>query len=567
MRWGPSTRTRPSRPCSRRRAARRAPWRLALVTVVQFAEDLSDRQAADAVRARIDLKYALALPLEDAGFDHTVLSEFRSRLVAGEAAHVLLEALLERCRRLGLLKAHGRQRTDSTHVLAAVRALNRLELVRETLGHTLEVLAGAVPDWLRAHALPEWVRRYQGRCDELRLPKGKAARQALGTPSAPTERHCSERSPRPRPRPGCGRSRRWRPCGGSGCRTTCPPWRACAGGRRRRGSPGRRSSSLPPRRGRPPRRQGHPRLGRVQGGADRDVRGRRPQPHHPRRDRPRPDRRRDPHAARSSRASAAGAAPRVHLVDSGFLDAALLVASRRDFGVDLLGPTRRTSVGRPARGRLRRRALRRRLGQRRVTCPAGHTSIQWTPRCDSRDNDSIDVRFSPSDCGPCPSLRRCTQTADKHPRWGPRTPPAGPIRGAAPARTRRAAPPSRASTPGGRGSRAPSPRASGAAGCGGRATWACPGRTSATSRPPPRLTSCAWPNSWRGPCGLAREGRTSRGSWHSRDAFATSIKRAGRLLPTGHAVPPTRVDANRRVTGAGKPSEPLIPVFGARPSR
>ena len=87
-----------------------AAWRLALVTVVQFAEDLSDRQAADAVRARIDLKYALALPLEDAGFDHTVLSEFRSRLVAGEAAPVLLEALLERCRRLGLLKAHGRQR-------------------------------------------------------------------------------------------------------------------------------------------------------------------------------------------------------------------------------------------------------------------------------------------------------------------------------------------------------------------------------------------------------------------------------------------------------------------------
>ena len=114
-----------------------APWRLALVTVVQFAEDLSDRQAADAVRARIDLKYALALPLDDAGFDHTVLSEFRGRLVAGEAAHLLLEALLTRCQQLGVVKAHGRQRTDSTHVLAAVRALNRLELVRETLRHTL----------------------------------------------------------------------------------------------------------------------------------------------------------------------------------------------------------------------------------------------------------------------------------------------------------------------------------------------------------------------------------------------------------------------------------------------
>jgi len=51
-----------------------APWRLALVTVFQFAEGLSDRQAADAVRGRIDWKYALSLDLTDPGFDHTVLS-------------------------------------------------------------------------------------------------------------------------------------------------------------------------------------------------------------------------------------------------------------------------------------------------------------------------------------------------------------------------------------------------------------------------------------------------------------------------------------------------------------
>jgi transposase len=158
------------------------PWRLALITIFQFAEDLSDRQAADAVRARIDWKYALGLELENPGFDHTVLSEFRGRLVESNAERLLLDVLLERFRRLGLLKAHGRQRTDSSHVLAAVRALNRLELVRETFRHTLDVLATAVPAWLQDHARPEWVERYAGRSDEWRLPKSKdEQRQAAET--------------------------------------------------------------------------------------------------------------------------------------------------------------------------------------------------------------------------------------------------------------------------------------------------------------------------------------------------------------------------------------------------
>jgi transposase len=110
-----------------------APWRLALVTVLQFAEGLSDRQAADAVRGRIDWKYLLGLELADPGFDHTVLSEFRTRLVDGHAEHELLDALLRRAQALGLFRPRGRQRTDSTHVLAAVRVLNRLERVGETM--------------------------------------------------------------------------------------------------------------------------------------------------------------------------------------------------------------------------------------------------------------------------------------------------------------------------------------------------------------------------------------------------------------------------------------------------
>ena len=105
------------------------PWRLALVTIMQFRENLSDRQAAEAVRARIDWKYLLGLELTDAGFDFSVLSEFRARLLDGNSELLLLEKLLNRCRVLGLLKARGKQRTDATHVLAAIRVLNRLELV------------------------------------------------------------------------------------------------------------------------------------------------------------------------------------------------------------------------------------------------------------------------------------------------------------------------------------------------------------------------------------------------------------------------------------------------------
>src|SRR3712207_4216675 len=107
-----------------------SPVRVAVATILQFTEGLSDRQAADAVRSRIDWKFALALPLEDPGFDASVLSEFRTRLLVGRAEHRLFDTLLTLLRDQGLLKAHRRQWTDSTHVLAAVRGINRLELVR-----------------------------------------------------------------------------------------------------------------------------------------------------------------------------------------------------------------------------------------------------------------------------------------------------------------------------------------------------------------------------------------------------------------------------------------------------
>jgi transposase len=155
------------------------PWRLALVTILPFAEGLSDRQAANAVRRRIDWTYALRLELTDPGFDASVRSEFRTRLVAGAAESLLFETLLIWCRDRQLVNARGRQRTDSTHILAAVRALNRIEVVGDTMRHALNSLAVVAPEWLRTVSPPAWQDRYARRAEDDRLPIKQAARAAL----------------------------------------------------------------------------------------------------------------------------------------------------------------------------------------------------------------------------------------------------------------------------------------------------------------------------------------------------------------------------------------------------
>jgi transposase len=156
-----------------------APARLALVTVLQFIEGVSDRQAADNVRDRISWKYLLGLALDDPGFDFSVLSEFRTRLLTKDAERLLFDTVLDLFREAGLLKARGKQRTDSTYVLAAIRDLHRLENIGETLRHTLNCLAVAAPDWLRHHADPAWGKRYAARIEQYRLPKDEPARQAF----------------------------------------------------------------------------------------------------------------------------------------------------------------------------------------------------------------------------------------------------------------------------------------------------------------------------------------------------------------------------------------------------
>ncbi len=155
------------------------PWRLAIVLVLQYVEGLTDRQAAEAVRGRIDWKYALGLDLTDPGIDASVLSEFRARVVAGGAEALLLDALLAECKQRGWLKAGGKQRTDSTHVLARVRSLSNLECVGETLRAVLIDLADLDADWLAQQISAQWLERYVHRVENYRLPRAESQRRAL----------------------------------------------------------------------------------------------------------------------------------------------------------------------------------------------------------------------------------------------------------------------------------------------------------------------------------------------------------------------------------------------------
>jgi transposase len=121
----------------------------------------------------------LRLEWTDPGFDASALSEFRTRLMVGAAESLLFDPLLAWCRDRQLVKARGRQRTDSTPILAAVRALNRREVVGDTRRPALNTLAVVAPAWLRAVSDPDWQARYARRAEDDRLPTTQAARAAL----------------------------------------------------------------------------------------------------------------------------------------------------------------------------------------------------------------------------------------------------------------------------------------------------------------------------------------------------------------------------------------------------
>jgi len=391
-----------------------SPGRLALVTVMQFAEGLTDAQAADAVRGRLDWKYALGLELTDPGFHHSILSDYRQRLLAGGAEQQLLDDMLQQFRQQGLLKARGRQRTDSTYVLAAIRELNRLECIGETLRHALNSLAVVVPAWLQAQVDPDWFDLYGPRFEQYRLPKTKQERQALAERIGADGYHLLT----------------------AVYDDTAPPWL--------REVPAvetlrqvwiqhfmlddgqvrwRQAGNLPPAQ----------RL--IQSPYDVEARY---------------SRKRQttwtgytahltetcdeetPHLITNVETTAAttpdgpvtaaihahlaekGLLPAEHIVDAGYIDADELVYSQTQHAIDLLGPVQAdTSWQAQANQGFAAACFAVDWETEVVTCPQGKLSRRWRPRQDSFDNEVIEVWFDQQDCGPCPTRLLCTRSKDR----------------------------------------------------------------------------------------------------------------------------------------------------------
>ena len=398
---------------SKRGRPAEAPWRLALVSVLQFAEGLPDRKAADAVRGRIDWKYALGLELTDPGFDASVLTEFRARLVTGNVERLLLDALLECCRERGWLKAGGRQRTDSTHVLAAVRALNRIEVVTETMRHALDSLAVTAPEWLVTVAASEWAERYARRVEDDRLPAGKEAREGLALvigadghllldavdavdapawlreiPAVVTLRRVWVQQFY---REGDGADERlfWRTD-----RQGIPPASVFIS------SPYDPDAHLA--RKRTTQWVGY--KVHLTETCEDDT----PNliTHVETTPAPVADGALTPaiHAALEDKQLLPGQ----HLLDTGYLDAELFATIPQAYGVDLIGPTR-PDVKAQARARQGFAAADFTIDweRRHAVCPAGHTSSSWTPAVDNRKNDVIKIKFAGADCAVCPSRTQC----------------------------------------------------------------------------------------------------------------------------------------------------------------
>lgn len=386
-----------------------APWRLALITVLQFLENLSDRQASEAVRSRIDWKYLLGLELSDAGFDHSVLSGFRERLVSNRKQELLLDRVLELLREKKLLKERGRQRTDSTHVLAAIRVMNRLELVMETLRAALNDLSEAAPIWLSGIAPVEWFVRYAARIEDARLPRGEKARVELAETVGADGFYLLERIRLEQPDLLKRESidileRVWqrhytRDEAGE------PHWR--------------RSEELSPA------------AGAIESPYDRDAR-------HSRKretvwmgykvhfsetcDEKTPSLITNVRTSAATEQDVSATAdihealakkrllPDRHLVDAGYVDAALLVESQKRFGVELFGPTRLNPSWQTRTGGYGTDSFAIDWERRSAQCPAGKSSSYWHEyESKAAGRAVVKIRFSAKDCAGCRSRTKCVR--------------------------------------------------------------------------------------------------------------------------------------------------------------
>ena len=423
-----------------------SPSRLALVTVLQRAEDLTDRLAAEAVRTRLDWQYLLGLPLDDPGFDHTVLPEFRGKVAEAGLERVVLDALLARMAADGLVKAGGKQRTDSTHVIAAVAALNRLELAGEAVRAAVEALAAAHPDWLAQRiCVSDWTRRYGTPMTSWRPPQSEARRKELAIAYARDGYALLEAVYDP----------------------SAPPWlrelpaidvlrRVLVQNYTRTITSGgreviRRREKEPDGDGLPP---GH---ARIASPYDTDARwgvkreefwlGYKLHVTETCDDPP-------PCSCRPAAADSAGAqdrghgpgcarltapnlithvattdatvtdnqmtavidddlaardlAPGRHYQDSGYLSAALVVSELARHGIALVGPLLAdTSAQARAGAGYARADFTIDYHAQTLTCPQGKTSAWWSP-CTQHGQDAIVATFSAGDCGPCPARSLCT---------------------------------------------------------------------------------------------------------------------------------------------------------------
>ena len=399
----------------RRGQPAKAAFRLALVTILQYVEGLSDRQAANAVRSRMDWKYLLCLELEDPGFDHSVLCEFRDRLLDGGFEHQLLDKLLDVLKAHQLVKARVRARTDSTQVVAAVREMNRLERVVETLRAALNALATVQPDWVQEVIPVEWVEHDGLRAEDHRLPQEQAKRLAyaetVGQDGASLlQLLWSERVPfwlREIPAVEIlrqvwvqnfmathGETIGWREPGNRppASRTINSPYdpEAHYGKKRDKAWLGYKVH--------------------ITESCDEGL----------------------PHVITHIHTTAAATGdndalpaihqalettallPDTHLVDTGYVEAKRVVESRDEFGVDLYGPIPTDHRWQAQKGAgFDRSYFEVDWQTQQVTCPNGKLSSRLRPGVDRRGNEVVKAAFRRDDCSVCEDLLQCTSSADR----------------------------------------------------------------------------------------------------------------------------------------------------------
>jgi transposase len=387
-----------------------APWRLLLVSIMQFAEGLSDRQAADAVRGRLDWKYMLSLELTDPGFDASVLCEFRARLMEGKAERLVLQPLLDIAIKQGWLKERGKQRTDSTHVLGAIRTLNRLETVGETMRATLNMLATIAPEWLCSVLSSEWFDRYEKRFEAYRLPKGKVERQRYAEQVGVDGFHLlqalyDEATPS------------WLreiPMVQTLRQVWVQQFYATEGSAQWRVEEDLAPSAL-----------------LIHSPYDADARFSTKRdilwagykvhlketcddetPHLITHAETTPATTYDGAVLETIHAALAekGLRPQEHVVDSGYLDAEVLVSSQEGHAITLIGPVAiDTSWQAKAEQGFAITHFTIDWAQQQVACPTGNTSRLWINTHDRHGKDVIHIKFNPADCQACPYRSLCTK--------------------------------------------------------------------------------------------------------------------------------------------------------------